>query len=102
MQELKKKAPISITKIALEKIREIKSAKEIGDDYYLRLGVKSAGCGVASFVLGFDRKEAGDELFEWDGLELIIEKRQVMYLAGKQVDYGQSDGEVGFVFRGEN
>ena len=33
---------------------------------------------------------------------VIIEKIQVMYLAGKKVDYDEVDGEIGFVFRDPN
>jgi Fe-S cluster assembly iron-binding protein IscA len=33
---------------------------------------------------------------------VIIEKIQVMYLAGKKVDYDEVEGEIGFVFRDAN
>ncbi len=78
---------------------EIKASKQIADSYCLRLGVKSAGCGIASYVIGFDTANEKDELFEINGLNIIIEKIQLMYLAGKSVDYCNSNGEVGFIFR---
>ncbi len=51
---MKKKAPVSISASALEKISEIRAAKQIDDAYLLRVGVKPAGCGIASYVIGFD------------------------------------------------
>ena len=99
---VKKSLPISISKKAQEKIIEIKETKNISDDYCLRLGVKPAGCGIASYVIGFDHTNEKDEVFELNGLKLIIEKIQVMYLAGKSIDYGESGGETGFIFKENN
>jgi len=95
---VKKKLPLNISDIAFDKIIEIKSSKQIPDDYSLRLGVKSAGCGIASYIIGFDHMTEKDEIFEWKGIEIIIEKIQLMYLAGKSVEYKISDEETGFVF----
>lgn len=94
-----KRLPITVSESARNKIFEIRSQKSIADDYCLRLGVKSAGCGVASYVIGFDYANDKDEVYYLDGLKVIIEKIQVMHLAGKEVDFGNSDGKVGFIFR---
>ena len=96
---MKKKLPISITEKAIAKIDQIKKEKKISDAYFLRIGVKSAGCGVGSYVIGFDHRNEKDETFEIDQLQIIIEKIQVMHLAGKSIDYGKSDGQLGFIFR---
>jgi len=99
---VKKKLPITISENALSKILEIKAKKEIADKYYLRLGIKSAGCGVASYIIGFDHLNEKDEVFELGELKIIIEKIQLMYLAGKSIDFGEADGETGFIFRENN
>jgi len=96
---VKNKLPISITEKAQLKILEIKVQKKITDNYYLRIGVKSAGCGIASYIIGFDHANEKDEVFELDDLTIIIEKMQLMYLAGKSVDFGETEGETGFIFR---
>ena len=96
---MKKKLPVTITPTAFKKILEIRDRKQIDDTYLLRLGVNSSGCGIASYILGFDLPSDKDEVFEVDGLRIIMEKVQVMYLAGKSVDYGEADGETGFIFR---
>ena len=96
---MEKRLPLSISKEALKKIREIRAKKQITDDYLLWLGVKSAGCGIASYIIGFDHTKEDDEVFEVDNLKIAIEKIQVMYLAGKSVDYGEVEGNTGFIFR---
>lgn len=99
MPEVKKILPLSISDKAYEKILVIRNHKNISDDYCLRLGVKSAGCGVASYVIGFDHRSEKDELFLLKDVRVIIEKLQLMYLAGKIVDYVEEDGQEGFIFR---
>ena len=95
----KKKLPLAITDSAYHKIMEIRSEKKIPEAYFLRLGVKSAGCGIASYVIGFDYPTEKDERYELADFSVIIEKIQVMYLAGKKVDFDEVDGEKGFIFR---
>lgn len=99
---MKKKLPITISEKALSKILKIKAKKDIADEYYLRLGIKSAGCGVASYIIGFDHLKEKDEIFEFGELKIIIEKMQLMYLAGKSIDFGEADGVTGFIFRENN
>jgi iron-sulfur cluster assembly protein len=99
---MKKMAPVTITEKALRKINEIMKEKQISDDYLLRLGVKSAGCGIASHIIGFDHSGDNDEVFKVGNIKVAIEKAQVMYLAGKTVDYGEADGQIGFIFRDPN
>jgi len=94
-----KKLPLTITDAAYQKILKIKQQKSIDDDYCLRLGVKSAGCGIASYMIGFDHKTEKDEFYRLEDFAVIIEKIQVMHLAGKKVDFDKVDGENGFVFR---
>ena len=95
---MKKKLPISISEQALSKILEIREDKKIADDYYLRLGVKPAGCGVGSYIIGFDHSDEKDEIFDLGTIKVVVEKIQLMHLAGKSVDYGESEGETGFIF----
>ena len=99
---MKKKIPVVITDKAIRKILEIRENKQIGSEYCLRLGVKSAGCGIASYIIGFDYANEKDEIFELNNLQIIIEKMQLMYLAGKSVDYGEANEETGFIFRENN
>lgn len=99
---MKKILPITISTKATKQILSIKKHKQIADEYYLRLGVKSAGCGIASYIIGFDHVNEKDEIYEMGDFNIIIEKIQVMYLAGKSIDYGEADGATGFIFKDGN
>ena len=93
------KLPIAISKNAISKILEIRNNKQITQDYHLRLGVKPAGCGIASYIIGFDHANEKDVIYKLSEFTVIVEKIQVMYLAGKTIDYGDVNGETGFIFR---
>lgn len=97
-----KTLPLTITTSAYQKILDIRNQKGIKGDYSLRLGVKSAGCGIASYIIGFDHQNENDEVYTLKDFSVIIEKIQVIHLAGKKVDFDDVDGEQGFVFRENN
>ncbi len=89
--------PVSITPEAIKEIKNILANKGIPTDYGLRLGVKGAGCGVA-FKLGFDHKKEGDLEYFVDNIQVLIQKKETMFLVGKRIRfYDESDGR-GFLF----
>ncbi len=91
------KPPIEITDAALKEIRNILKNKGIPEEYGLRVGVRGAGCGVA-FKLGFDKKKESDDEYYVDDVQVLIQKKEMMFLVGKKIEfYDESDGR-GFVF----
>ncbi|MCP4521609.1 MAG: iron-sulfur cluster assembly accessory protein [Cytophagales bacterium] len=96
-----KLAPITLTDIALSEVKNIFENKNIPAEYYLRVGVKGSGCAGVSYLLGFDKKGETDELYSFGGIEVLIAKKDFMYLFGLEVDYVNSAEETGFVFNKE-
>lgn len=92
-----KQIPVKITKPALVEVKKTLSTKNIPTGYGLRIGVKGGGCGV-SFVLGFDVHKDGDEIYNLDGVDVYIQKRELMFLVGKEVDFYEAADARGFVF----
>lgn len=90
--------PVTITEKALVEIKNTLENKNIPDEYGLRVGVKGGGCGV-SFVLGFDKKKEGDNEYSIDGVTMYIQKRETLFLVGKQVDFYEGSEARGFVFK---
>lgn len=89
--------PIEITARALVEVKNILENKGIPKDYGLRVGVKGAGCGVG-FKLGFDKKKDSDDEYFIDDIQVLIQKKEMMFLAGKKIEfYDEIDGR-GFVF----
>ena len=96
--------PVSITDNAIVAIKEILDAKEIPDDYGLRIGLENMGasCGTTSYVLGFDKKDENDLAYEVENVPVYIKKTVVLHVTGLQLDH-VNEGEVsGFLFKKED
>ncbi|MFB6453633.1 HesB/IscA family protein [Chitinophaga sp. Hz27] len=88
--------PIQFTPAAQAMVKQLLNS--MATSPYLRIGVKGGGCSGMGFMIGFDEMEADDNLFEVDGIPVIIKKAHSMYLAGMQVDYQENESGSGFVF----
>jgi len=70
---------------------------------FIRVGVKSGGCSGLEYVLTFDnKKEEADQVFEDNGIHVIIEKKSILYLAGTVLEYSGGLNGKGFVFNNPN
>ena len=70
---------------------------------YIRVGVKSGGCSGLEYVLKFDNlKEDADQVFEDNGIKIIIDKKSVLYLAGTILEFSGGLNGKGFVFNNPN
>ena len=89
--------PVDISERAIEEVKNILENKGIPNDYGLRIATKGMGCGVG-FKLGFDKKKETDEEYQMDGVQILIQKKEVLFLVGQKIEfYDESDGR-GFVF----
>jgi iron-sulfur cluster assembly protein len=69
----------------------------------VRLGVRTTGCSGLSYVLEFvDATEAGDEIFEFDDIKLVIDPKSLLYLDGTELDYVKEGLNEGFEFKNPN
>ena len=70
---------------------------------YIRVGVKSGGCSGLEYVLKFDnQKTDSDQVFEDNGIKIIIDKKSVLYLAGTVLEFSGGLNGKGFVFNNPN
>ena len=70
---------------------------------YIRVGVKSGGCSGLEYILKFDdKKEEADQVFEDNGVKVIIDKKSILYLAGTILEYSGGLNGKGFVFNNPN
>lgn len=90
--------PVSITPKAIEQVRYILANKNIPEGYSLRVGVRGGSCGTTSFFLGFDLEKEFDKSYQIDGVTLLIDKRQFLYILDLQLDFEEREAEQGFVF----
>jgi iron-sulfur cluster assembly protein len=94
---------IVLTEKAASKVKEIindgqSSGSLPGEKMYLRLRVVGGGCSGFQHKLDLDPdvKEKIDEVFELNGVLVVIDKKSLLYLSGAHVDYHDELHRSGF------
>ena len=92
---------IELTEIAAKKIIEIAKNENIASPV-LRVALKGGGCHGFSPDLYFDDKPvaATDQLFDTNGVKVVVDQMSLMYLAGVTIDYVDGLMGTGFKFNG--
>jgi len=92
---------LSLTEKAAKHIQKslINRGKGIG----LRLAVKTTGCSGMAYVMEFvDQLETEDQVFESQGVKLIIDPKSLVYIDGTELDYVREGLNEGFKFNNPN
>lgn len=77
----------------------IMRTKNIPAGYGLRIGIRGgSGCGGHQLILGFDKSKEGDMTYTQQGITVYVDKKHVMYVFGKEVDFYEGADAKGFVF----
>src|SRR5438093_5619685 len=93
---------VGLTEKAAEKVREIKTAESIEENYGLRLRVVGGGCSGFSYDLYFDQSTPLDKIYESHGVKLVVDQMSLQYLRGTDVDYVEGLQGAGFKFGNPN
>jgi iron-sulfur cluster assembly protein len=94
---------IQVSEKAREKILEIKSTENRGENFHVRVGVKGGGCSGLMYDLTFDEElKPTDKLIEDMGIKLVVDKKSVLYLAGTTLDFSDGLNGKGFQFINPN
>jgi iron-sulfur cluster assembly accessory protein len=101
-QETVKKSPLSLTPIAIAKVREIMATQDPIPDG-LRIGVAGGGCSGFQYSMAFENKPGMmDKTFNFDDLKVFVDATSLMYLDGCTVDYVETLEAAGFKFDNPN
>lgn len=93
---------ISLTKIAVDKVKEISEAEGIGH-YNIRLKIIGGGCAGFSQDMQYeDNISELDEVIEQDGIKMIIDPLSLQYLDETEIDFIDSPISAGFKFLNPN
>lgn len=95
-------APISLTEGAINQLLRIKAEQNVPEDHGLRIGVKGGGCSGFSYILGFDVQKEKDQIFEVNGIKVLMEKSHGIYLIGMEIDWVEGLNNRGFTFNNPN
>ena len=93
---------ISLSDSAAERVRKFLASR--GKGLGVRLGVKTTGCSGLSYVLEFvdEVNEAEDAVFTDKGVNVIIDKKSLVFLDGTELDFTREGLNEGFKFNNPN
>ena len=93
---------IQLTDTASIKVREIMSQQNPAPTA-LRVAVVGGGCSGFSYHMAFDNAEnPSDNVYEFEGLKVLVDQMSEMYLDGVQIDYIETLEGAGFKFNNPN
>lgn len=95
-------SPIKLTEGAIKELTRIRQEDGFDNSQYLRIGVKGGGCSGLTYVLGFDQKMADDEIYEIEGIPVVMKKSHGLYLMGMEIDFQNGLNARGFTFSNPN
>lgn len=91
--------PITFSGKAIEEIKKAIEEQQLGSGFGLRVAMGGGGCsGGAEPILGFDKQKPTDHVYEIDGVTVLVDKKHMMHLYGKRVEYVEAEGTGGFHF----
>ena len=92
---------ISLTPAAADRVRNFLTRR--GHGVGLRLGVKKTGCSGFAYVVNYaDDVNAGDVVFELQGVKVIVDKDSLGFIDGTEVDFVKQGLNEAFRFRNPN
>jgi iron-sulfur cluster assembly protein len=94
---------LTLTKPAAEKVQ--KSITKRGHGVGIRVGVRTTGCSGLAYVLEYIDKYVPDDStinYSQDQFVVIIDKKDVPYLNGIEIDYVRQGLNEGFEFNNPN
>ena len=99
---------VSVTKQAADEIKRVVREQNIPGDAALRIGVNDQGCSShgtsKSYFLQLEeaKLQEDDQLFESEGVKILIDRQSLPYLKGLSLDFIESLERRGFVFYNPN
>ncbi len=93
---------VQLTEVAAGKVKEIMSQQNPAPSV-LRVAVVGGGCSGFSYHMAFDNSEnPSDNVYEFEGVKLVVDQMSEMYLDGVQIDYIETLEGAGFKFNNPN
>jgi len=92
---------IELTPVAAERVKNFLQSR--GKGIGLRIGIKTTGCSGMAYVLEFvDETNEDDQVFESEGVKVIVDPKSMVYLDGTRVDFAKEGLNEGFQFINPN
>ena len=90
--------PITVTEKAASEVKRIIEEQQFKDRVYLRMRVVGGGCSGFQYKLDLDLNVNPklDEVYEFHGIPVVVDKRSLMYLDNVTVDFHDDLNRRGF------
>jgi iron-sulfur cluster assembly protein len=93
---------ITLTTKAAEKIGELLQGQDDSAGQALRVAVRGGGCSGFQYALAFDQIKDDDNVFEVDGVAVVVDKVSMQFVFGSEVDYLEGLQGAGFQVNNPN
>lgn len=94
---------ITVSPRAKEYISRLMNDQQATPETFVRVGVKSGGCSGLEYKLDFDTVEKeGDQVFEDNGVKVVVDLKSLLYLYGTELDYSGGLNGKGLTFNNPN
>jgi iron-sulfur cluster assembly protein len=94
-------AAIKISDVAAEKLKEL-VAGQPDSDQALRGAVRGGGCSGFQYALALDKPKDDDNVFEHNGVSVVVDKVSMQFVFGSEVDYVEGLQGAGFAVNNPN
>ncbi|HHX82741.1 MAG TPA: iron-sulfur cluster assembly protein IscA [Pseudomonadaceae bacterium] len=92
---------LSLTERAAQHVAEQLQAR--GKGLGIRVGVTTTGCSGMAYVLEFvDEINEHDEVFENNGVSIVVDPKSLVYIDGTELDFVKAGINEGFEFHNPN
>jgi iron-sulfur cluster assembly protein len=92
---------ITMTAAAADHVRRFLANR--GKGVGLRLGIRTSGCSGMAYMLEFaDELQSDDQVFEDQGVKVVVDPKSLLYLDGTELDYTKEGLNEGFKFNNPN
>jgi iron-sulfur cluster assembly accessory protein len=87
---------VNLTDGAASKVASL-LAQEGREDLSLRIAVQPGGCSGLRYQLFFDERSLdGDQIFEYNGVRVVVDRMSLPYLGGATIDFVDTIEKQGF------
>jgi iron-sulfur cluster assembly accessory protein len=93
---------VTVTEAAASKAKALLD-QEGRDDLRLRIAVEPGGCAGLRYQLYFDERTLdGDQIKNFGGLQLVVDRKSAPYLSGAVIDFTDTIQKQGFTIDNPN
>ena len=92
---------VSLTQDAATRVRTF--LEQRGHGFGLRVGIKKTGCNGYAYIIDYaDSVDADDEIFDQQGVKVIVDRESLKLIDGTEVDFVKEGLNEAFKFRNPN